>query len=166
MKAVLQRVRSASVAVGGEVVSRIGPGLLVLLGVAAGDGDADVAWLARKIAGLRVFADGAGRMNRSVVEAAGSLLVVSQFTLLGDCRAGRRPGFSGAAPPEEGRRLYEAFLAAAAAAGVPVRAGAFGAEMLVSLENDGPVTFTGHSPRIDAWISVVFSNQGVATRGI
>jgi D-tyrosyl-tRNA(Tyr) deacylase len=141
MKAVLQRVRRASVEVGGEEICRIGPGLLVLLGVAAGDGDDDVAWLARKVAGLRVFADEQGRMNRSVVEAGGSLLVVSQFTLLGDCRAGRRPGFSGAAPPEEGRRLYEAFLArVAAVSGVPVRAGVFGAEMLVSLENDGPVT--------------------------
>jgi D-tyrosyl-tRNA(Tyr) deacylase len=141
MKAVLQRVRRAAVAVGGEEISRIGPGLLVLLGVAAGDGDGDVGWLARKVAGLRVFADEEGRMNRSVVEAGGSLLVVSQFTLLGDCRAGRRPGFSGAAPPEEGRRLYEAFLArVAAVSGVTVQAGVFGAEMLVSLENDGPVT--------------------------
>ena len=141
MKAVLQRVRRAAVAVDGEEISRIGPGLLVLLGVAAGDGDGDVGWLARKVAGLRVFADEEGRMNRSVVEAGGSLLVVPQFTLLGDCRAGRRPGFSGAAPPEEGRRLYEAFLARVAAVSrVPVQAGAFGAEMLVSLENDGPVT--------------------------
>jgi D-tyrosyl-tRNA(Tyr) deacylase len=141
VKAVLQRVRRAAVAVDGAEISRIGPGLLVLLGVAAGDGDDDVAWLARKIAGLRVFADGEGKMNRSVVEAGGSLLVVSQFTLFGDCRAGRRPGFSGAAPPEEGRRLYEVFLArVAAVSGVPVRAGLFGAEMLVSLENDGPVT--------------------------
>lgn len=141
MMAVLQRVRSASVAVGGRELSRIGAGLLVLLGVAVVDGEADVSWLARKIAGLRIFPDEAGKMNRSVVEAGGSLLVVSQFTLLGDCRAGRRPGFSRAAQPEEGRRLYEAFLAeVAAAAGVPVRSGAFGAEMLVSLENDGPVT--------------------------
>jgi D-tyrosyl-tRNA(Tyr) deacylase len=141
VKAVLQRVRSASVAVAGAEVARIGPGLLVLLGVAAGDGPPDVAWMARKVAGLRIFADEAGKMNRAVAEAGGSILAVSQFTLLGDCRAGRRPGFAAAAPPEEGRRLYEAFLAAVAAAGVPVRAGVFGADMLVALENDGPVTF-------------------------
>jgi len=142
VKAVLQRVRSASVAVAGAEVARIGPGLLVLLGVAAGDGPPDVAWMARKVAGLRIFADEAGKMNRAVAEAGGSILAVSQFTLLGDCRAGRRPGFAAAAPPEEGRRLYEAFLGAlAAAAGVPVRAGVFGADMLVALENDGPVTF-------------------------
>jgi D-tyrosyl-tRNA(Tyr) deacylase len=142
VKAVVQRVRSASVSTAGAEVARIGPGLLVLLGVAAGDGPADASWMARKIAGLRIFADEAGKMNRAVAEAGGSILAVSQFTLLGDCRAGRRPGFAGAAPPEEGRRLYEAFLAAVVdAAGVPVRAGVFGAEMLVALENDGPVTF-------------------------
>jgi D-tyrosyl-tRNA(Tyr) deacylase len=142
LKAVLQRVRSASVAVGGRQIARIGPGLLVLLGVAAGDGDAEVDWLARKITGLRIFADASGRMNLSVVDAGGSLLVVSQFTLLGDCRAGRRPSFTGAAAPDEGRRLYEAFVArAAAVSGVTVQAGVFGADMLVALENDGPVTF-------------------------
>jgi D-tyrosyl-tRNA(Tyr) deacylase len=141
VKAVVQRVRRASVAVAGDPVAAIGPGLLVLLGVAAGDGPADAAWLARKIAGLRIFADEAGKMNRSVAECGGSLLVVSQFTLLGDCRAGRRPSFVGAAPPEQGRRLYEAFLAeAAAASAAPVAAGVFGADMLVALENDGPVT--------------------------
>jgi D-tyrosyl-tRNA(Tyr) deacylase len=141
VKAVLQRVRSASVAIGGAEHARIGPGLLVLLGVAAGDGDPDVAWMVRKVAGLRVFPDEAGKMNRSVAEAGGALLVVSQFTLLGDCRAGRRPGFSAAAAPDEGRRLYEAFLAVAAReAGVPVASGVFGADMLVALENDGPVT--------------------------
>ena len=141
MKAVVQRVRCASVSVAGAEVARIGPGLLVLLGVAAGDGPDDVSWMARKIAGLRIFADETGKMNLSVGETGGSILAVSQFTLLGDCRAGRRPGFGAAAPPEEGRRLYEAFLAAVAAAGVPVRAGVFGADMLVALENDGPVTF-------------------------
>jgi D-tyrosyl-tRNA(Tyr) deacylase len=135
-------VRSASVTVGGAEVSRIGPGLLVLLGVAAGDTAADVVWMARKIAGLRIFADDAGKMNRSVAEIGGSILAVSQFTLLGDCRTGRRPGFADAAPPDEGRRLYGDFLAAlGAAASVPVGAGIFGADMLVALENDGPVTF-------------------------
>jgi D-tyrosyl-tRNA(Tyr) deacylase len=102
--------------------------------------------MARKIAGLRIFADEAGKMNRSVAETGGSILAVSQFTLLGDCRAGRRPGFAAAAPPEEGRRLYEAFLSAVAAAGVPVRSGVFGADMLVALENDGPVTFILDTP--------------------
>ena len=152
MRAVVQRVRSASVAVDGEEVARIGPGLLVLLGVAVGDGPAEAAWLARRIAGLRIFADEAGKMNRAVAEVGGSILAVSQFTLLGDCRAGRRPGFAGAAPPAEGRRLYEAFLAdVAAASGVPVRAGVFGADMLVALENDGPVTFILDSnPRVRA----------------
>lgn len=141
VKAVVQRVRRASVAIAGEPVAAIGPGLLVLLGVAAGDGPDDAAWLARKIAGLRIFADEAGKMNRSVAECGGSLLVVSQFTLLADCRAGRRPSFVDAAPPADGLRLYEAFLAEAAAASTtPVRAGVFGAEMLVALENDGPVT--------------------------
>ncbi len=141
MKAVVQRVRTASVAVGGETVASIGAGLLVLLGVAAGDGPAEVSWMARKISGLRVFADEAGKMNRSLPEVGGALLVVSQFTLLGDCRAGRRPSFTAAAPPGEGRRLYEAFVAeAGAVSGVPVRAGVFAAEMLVRLENDGPVT--------------------------
>jgi D-tyrosyl-tRNA(Tyr) deacylase len=142
VKAVIQRVRSASVAVDGRLAARIGPGLLVLLGVAAGDGDTDVDRMVRKIAGLRVFADEGGRMNLSAVEVGGSLLVVSQFTILGDCSAGRRPSFTGAAAPEDGRRLYEAFIArAAAVAGVPVQCGVFGADMLVTLENDGPVTF-------------------------
>jgi D-tyrosyl-tRNA(Tyr) deacylase len=141
VKAVLQRVRSASVTIGGRRHAGIGPGLLVLLGVAAGDGESDASWMVRKVSGLRVFSDEAGKMNRSVVEAGGALLVVSQFTLLGDCRAGRRPSFTGAAAPAEGRRLYEAFLErVAAAAGVPVEAGVFGADMLVALENDGPVT--------------------------
>ena len=102
MKAVVQRVRAASVAVGGGEVARIGPGLLVLLGVAVGDGPAEAAWLARRIAGLRIFADEAGKMNRAVAEVGGSILAVSQFTLLGDCRAGRRPGFAAAAPPAGG----------------------------------------------------------------
>jgi D-aminoacyl-tRNA deacylase len=141
VKAVIQRVRSASVSVEGAEVGRIGRGLLVLLGVAAGDSSSDVTWLVQKTAGLRVFADAAGKMNLSVAEIGGSLLVVSQFTLLGDCRAGRRPSFTHAAPPEQGRRLYESFLAEAAdVSGVPVRAGVFGADMLVALENDGPVT--------------------------
>lgn len=142
MRALIQRVRSASVAVDGREVARVGPGMLVLLGAAAGDGAGDVAWTARKVVALRVFADEAGKMNRSLLETGGELLVVPQFTLLGDCRKGRRPSFAGAAAPPEGRRLFEEFLrAAAAASGGAVRAGVFGADMLVALENDGPVTF-------------------------
>mgnify|MGYP006387407953 CR=1 FL=1 len=141
MKCVVQRVRGASVTIGGEEVARIGAGLLALLGVAAGDGAADVAWMARKVAELRIFGDEAGKMNRSLADSRGELLVVSQFTLLGDCRKGRRPSFTGAAPPAEGERLYEEFLGEAArVANVPVRCGRFGADMLVALENDGPVT--------------------------
>jgi D-aminoacyl-tRNA deacylase len=142
VRAVIQRVRSASVTVEGAAVAAIGPGLLVLVGIAAGDAAADATWLARKISGLRVFADESGKMNRSVAESGGCLLVVSQFTLLADCRTGRRPSLTGAADPAEGRRLYDAFVAeAAAVSAVPVRAGVFGADMLVALENDGPVTF-------------------------
>lgn len=141
MRVVLQRVRTAAVSVAGREVSRIGPGLLALLGVAAGDGPGDVAWIARKVLELRVFEDEAGRMNRSLAETGGELLVVPQFTLLADCRKGRRPGFSAAAEPGEGRRLYEAFVEAVAAlAGRRPGEGVFGAQMLVALENDGPVT--------------------------
>lgn len=140
MRAVLQRVSQASVTVGGEVVDRIGPGLLVLLGVGKGDTDQDAEALARKIVELRVFQDGAGKMNLSLKEAGGSLLVVSQFTLYGDTRKGRRPSFDLAAPPEEARRLYERFVEAARALGVEVATGVFQAMMSVSLVNEGPVT--------------------------
>lgn len=127
-------------AVEGEIVGQIGRGLMVLLGVAAGDREADAQWLADKIAGLRVFEDAAGKMNLSLVETGGSMLVVSQFTLLGDCRRGRRPSFVDAAPPEEAERLYEVFVAAVRAAGIEVATGRFRRHMLVSLVNDGPVT--------------------------
>ncbi|MDP8236547.1 MAG: D-aminoacyl-tRNA deacylase [Candidatus Erginobacter occultus] len=140
MKAVIQRVRSASVAVAGEEVSRIGPGLLVLLGVGRGDTEGEADWLAEKIAGLRIFPDKAGKMNLSLRETGGEILAVSQFTLYGDCRHGRRPGFSGAAPPAEGERLYDYFCRCLEEAGFPPRRGVFGKEMLVRLENDGPVT--------------------------
>ncbi len=140
MMAVLQRVSGASVTVDGTLVSSIGPGLLVLLGVARGDAPGDVAWLARKTAELRIFEDGDGKMNRSVVEAGGSVLVVSQFTLLADCRKGRRPAFTVAAPPDEAERLYQGFAAELAAAGISTATGRFGAMMDVSLVNDGPVT--------------------------
>lgn len=140
MRACVQRVVEARVAVEKEIVGQIGRGLLVLLGVATGDRDADAQWLAEKIAGLRIFEDAAGKMNLSLAEAGGAMLVVSQFTLLGDCRRGRRPSFVDAAPPEEAERLYEVFVAAVRAAGMEVATGRFRRQMQVSLVNDGPVT--------------------------
>jgi D-tyrosyl-tRNA(Tyr) deacylase len=147
MRAVVQRVARASVGVGGAVVGQIGPGWLVLLGVARGDADIDADRLAEKVVGLRAFADEQGKMNRSVVEVGGSVLVVSQFTLLGDCRKGRRPSFDEAAAPAEAERLYLHFAAAVGAAGVPVATGVFRAMMQVELVNDGPVTFLLDSRR-------------------
>ncbi len=140
MKAVIQRVRSASVESGGEEVSRIGPGLLVLFGVGRGDTEREADYLAEKISGLRIFSDREGKMNLSLGETGGEVLAVSQFTLYGDCRRGRRPGFSSAAPPEEGERLYGYFCRRLEALGFPPGKGVFGAEMLVRMENDGPVT--------------------------
>ena len=140
MRAVLQRVRQARVRVGDEVTGEIGPGLLVLLGVAQGDTPEQARWLAEKVVGLRIFQDGEGKMNRDVAEAGGAVLVVSQFTLYGDCRKGRRPSFIEAAPPEIAVPLYEAFVAAVRAQGVRTATGRFGAMMQVELVNDGPVT--------------------------
>jgi D-aminoacyl-tRNA deacylase len=140
MRAVLQRVSRAQVAIAGEVIGGVGPGLLVLLGVAPSDSLAQAEWLADKVVGLRVFGDEAGKMNRSVAEVGGGVLVVSQFTLFGDCRKGRRPSFLGAAGPEIAVPLYEAFVQAVRALGVPVQTGRFGADMQVELVNDGPVT--------------------------
>ncbi len=140
MRAVLQRVAEARVEVGGEVVGEIGSGLLVLVGVAKGDTAADVAWLAEKTAALRIFEDEAGKMNLSVAEAGGAVLAVSQFTLLADCRKGRRPGFSDAAPPEAADALYNDYVAALRATGLTVATGVFRAMMQVHLVNDGPVT--------------------------
>jgi D-tyrosyl-tRNA(Tyr) deacylase len=133
-------VSSASVEVDGKTVASIGRGLLVLLGVAQGDGERQAEWLADKIAGLRIFEDEAGKMNLSVQDVGGSALVVSQFTLLGDCRKGRRPSFSDAAPPEEADRLYQKFVERARAGGLRVETGVFQAHMGVHLVNDGPVT--------------------------
>lgn len=141
MRAVIQRVTGASVEVDGAIAGKIDQGLMVLLGVSKTDSASDAEFLAAKISGLRVFADELGKMNRSIVEAGGSLLVVSQFTLYGDTRKGRRPGFDLAAPPEQARALYEHFVAAARRTGVPVETGVFQAHMVVSLTNDGPVTF-------------------------
>lgn len=141
MRAVVQRVRQADVTVGGEVVGRIGPGWLVLLGVAPADTQKEVDWLADKVANLRAFADDAGKMNLSVQDVGGAVLVVSQFTLYGDCQKGRRPSFTGAAHPSVAEPLYEAFVGALRALGVRTETGRFAADMQVSLVNDGPVTF-------------------------
>lgn len=141
MKAVIQRVTSASVVVEGETVGEIGRGILVLLGVEKGDDEVRADWLAEKIVNLRIFEDEAGKMNLSLPDINGSLLVVSQFTLAGNCAKGRRPSFDTAAPPEEGKRLYEYFIEAAKRLGLPVATGIFQADMQVSMVNDGPVTF-------------------------
>ena len=140
MRACIQRVSEAQVTVDGAVIGRINGGLVVLLGVGHDDGEAQLNWLAEKIVGLRIFEDDAGKMNRSLTEAGGAMLVVSQFTLYGDARKGRRPSFTDAAPPELAERLYEAFVAKVRAAGVEVATGKFREHMLVSLVNDGPVT--------------------------
>lgn len=140
MKALLQRVSEAGVRVDGRVVGEIGPGLLVLVCAEPGDGEAEVAFLCRKIANLRIFADEAGKMNRSILDAGGAALVVSQFTLAADLSRGNRPGFTGSADPESARSLYEDFCARLGDLGVPVRTGEFAARMAVALVNDGPVT--------------------------
>lgn len=150
MRAVIQRVTYARVEVDRVVVGEIGPGLLALLGVAKGDTQSDADYLAAKIAQLRIFPDDAGKMNRSVLETGGAMLAVSQFTLYGDCRKGRRPGFDAAAPPDEARRLYEHFVEAARTAGLRVETGIFQADMKVSLLNDGPVTLIVESPTRNA----------------
>src|SRR5712691_6977992 len=139
MRVVVQRVRRASVTIDGEVVGAIGPGLLVLLGVTHGDTIDDARWLAEKTVGLRIFADDEGKMNRGVADVGGGVLVVSQFTLYGDCSKGKRPSFITAAPPEVAIPLYEGFVDAIRALGVPVATGRFGAMMDVELINDGPV---------------------------
>ncbi|MBN1518750.1 MAG: D-tyrosyl-tRNA(Tyr) deacylase [Spirochaetales bacterium] len=140
MKAVVQRVRDASVTVGGTVVGRISRGLLVYLGVGHGDTERDAAWLADKICGLRIFEDDAGKMNLSVADIGAGVLVVSQFTLLGDARKGRRPSFNDAAPPQLAKALYESFLGMVAAVIPETAAGSFGAMMDVAYVNEGPVT--------------------------
>ncbi len=140
MKAVLQRVEEAHVTVDGNSISTISRGLLVLLGVAKGDAEADVEYMFKKILTLRIFDDADGVMNQSVVDIHGALLVVPQFTLLADCSRGRRPSFFPAAPPEQGRMLFNRFLESAEAAGLRVAAGEFGARMQVQLVNNGPVT--------------------------
>jgi len=140
LRIVLQRVSDASVTVDGNIVGQIGRGVLLLVGVGKGDTEEDSVYLAEKIVNLRVFADDRSKMNLSLLDTGGSALVVSQFTLYGDCSKGRRPGFDGAAPPELARQLYEHFVGRLRAAGVKVETGVFQAAMTVSLVNDGPVT--------------------------
>jgi D-tyrosyl-tRNA(Tyr) deacylase len=146
MRAVIQRVRRASVTIGGEVVGRIEQGLLVLLGVHRTDTRSRIPWLAEKLAGLRIFEDDEGKMNRSLQDVKASMLVVSQFTLYGDCQKGRRPSFIDAARPEVAEPVYEEFVQALRALGVPVETGRFGADMQVELVNDGPVTLVIDTP--------------------
>jgi D-tyrosyl-tRNA(Tyr) deacylase len=140
MRAVVQRVSAASVAVDGAVVGQISAGFLVLLGITHDDGEAEATLLAKKIAGLRIFEDNGGKMNLALADVGGAVLAVSQFTLYGDVRKGRRPSFTDAARPEQAEPLYRRFCQALAAEGVPVQEGVFQAHMAVSLVNDGPVT--------------------------
>ena len=148
MRAVVQRVASASVTVHGEVRGAIGPGLVALVGVGPGDSAADVEWLCAKLRTLRVFEDDGGKMNRSVEEIGGSVLLVPQFTVYGDCRKGRRPSFDGAAPPDLGERMFDALADALRAAGLRVQTGVFRASMQVALVNDGPVTLLLDSAKL------------------
>ena len=147
MRIVLQRVKSARVDVAGETVGSIGIGLVILLGVTQADQPEDAEYLADKVIHLRIFPDEAGRMNRSLLEAGGALLVVSQFTLYGDCRKGRRPSFDHAAPPEQASALYECFIQRLKSSNIAVETGVFQAEMEIHLINDGPVTFVVDSKR-------------------
>ncbi|HEV3306906.1 MAG TPA: D-aminoacyl-tRNA deacylase [Candidatus Sulfotelmatobacter sp.] len=148
MRAVVQRVSRAQVTVGGEITGQIGLGLLVLLGVGRDDTEADATYLAEKIVGLRVFEDDQGKMNRSAQEVGGSVLAVSQFTLYGDVRRGKRPSFDAAAPPERARQLYEFFVEQIRAAGLPCETGRFQEMMKVELVNEGPVTILLDSRKI------------------
>lgn len=147
MRVLLQRVAKASVSVDGVVIGSIERGVLLFVGVAHGDSSSDADWLAKKIAGLRIFEDAAGKMNLALNDVGGAALVVSQFTLYGDCRKGRRPGFDAAAEPEKANELYEYFIAALRREGVTkVETGRFAADMKVALVNDGPVTFLLERP--------------------
>jgi D-tyrosyl-tRNA(Tyr) deacylase len=148
MKAVIQRVTEARVEVNSNVTGEIGTGLVILLGIETSDTEGDADYLARKIAGLRIFNDEAGKMNRSVAEVNGALLIVSQFTLYGDCRKGMRPNFDKAARPEVAKNLYDYFVTQARKTGIPVETGVFQATMKLTLTNDGPVTLICKSVRL------------------
>jgi D-tyrosyl-tRNA(Tyr) deacylase len=147
MKAVIQRVVAARVEVDGKTVGAINRGILVLLGVEKGDMEQDADWLAEKITQLRIFEDEGGKMNLSVADVGGAVLSVSQFTLAGNCRKGKRPSFDSAAPPDEGKRLYDHFTRMVRDRGIPTETGIFQAMMQVTLVNDGPVTFILESPK-------------------
>jgi len=147
VRAVVQRVTRAQVTTAGQIVGSIGPGLVVLLGVEVGDTQEDAVYLADKIINLRIFADSAGKMNLSLLDRKGELLVVSQFTLIGDCRKGRRPSFVNAAPPEQAEPLYEEFVERVKSAGITVGTGRFRTEMTVEIHNQGPVTLILNSRR-------------------
>lgn len=140
MRGVIQRVSRASVTIDGEITGKIKQGLVVLLGIRAKDGKRDVEWMAEKVVHLRIFEDQQGKMNRSLTDIDGEMLIISQFTLYGDCRKGRRPGFSNAAPPEQAEPLYEEFIDAVQQHGITTATGTFQADMAVELVNDGPVT--------------------------
>ncbi|MCL4426112.1 MAG: D-aminoacyl-tRNA deacylase [Firmicutes bacterium] len=148
MRAVVQRVKRGSVTVKGRTLGQVARGFVVLLGVGAEDSPEDATYLAEKVANLRVFEDGGGKMNLSLSEVGGEVLVISQFTLYGDARKGRRPSFSQAAPPELGRELYERFVAELLGRGLTVATGEFGADMLVEIINDGPVTLLLDSRKV------------------
>jgi len=148
MRAVIQRVAEAKVEVEGKIVGQVGKGLLVYLGVGTADTETDAQFMADKLANLRIFSDEAGKMNRSVIDVGGGVLLVSQFTLYGDCRKGRRPGFDAAGEPGLAERLYEKVSQWIAAADIPVEKGSFGAHMHVTSVNDGPVTFLLDSSRL------------------
>lgn len=148
MRAVIQRVHRANVDVEEKTVGRIGPGLVVFLGVGREDQHEDCDYMAGKIAGLRIFEDAAGLMNLSVQDCNGSILAISQFTLYGDCRKGRRPGFSAAAPPEEAEKLYDYFCTVLRNKGIKVATGCFGATMRIMVDNDGPVTILMDSNKL------------------
>lgn len=146
MRAVVQRVLRARVSVDDRTVGEIGQGMLVLLAAGNGDGPEQVRWMAEKLAGLRIYGDENGKMNLNVKQVGGSILIVSQFTLYGDCRKGKRPSYSLSAPPEQARAVYEDFVKAVIEQGIPVQEGIFGAMMQVDLVNDGPVTLIVDSP--------------------
>lgn len=141
MRLVLQRVKGAEVKVEGQIVGKVGKGLVVFLGVRNGDGEGDAKYLAEKVTNLRVFEDTSGKFNLSIMDVGGEVLVVSQFTLYGDCRKGRRPSFTQASPPEEAIKLYQRFVALLQERGLRVETGVFGSRMLVEIQNQGPVTF-------------------------